>query len=110
MKILHIIYDDINNSWCGGGGAYRVFKVNENIAHNHEVTVLTGNFPGARSEKINGVNFIRVGLKTSYLLSRLSFTLLVPFVIQKHQSDIVVNECSYFAPCFADLYTKRHIP
>ncbi len=109
MKILHIIYDDIRNPWCGGGGAQRVFKINEYIAGRHDVTVLTGNYPGARNENINGVNYIRVGLKSSYLLSRISFTLLIPFVIQMFSSHLVVNECSFFSPCFADLYTKRPV-
>jgi glycosyltransferase involved in cell wall biosynthesis len=109
MKILHIIYDDIRNPWCGGGGAHRVSNVNEYIAQEHDVTVLTGNYPGARNESINGVNYLRVGLKSSYLLSRISFTLSIPFVIQMYPSHLVVNECSFFSPCFADLYTKRPV-
>lgn len=109
MKILHIIYDDIRNPWCGGGGAYRIAKVNENIINNNQAIVLTGNFPGAKDEKINGVRYKRVGLKSSYLLSRISFTLLIPYILRKYESDIVINDCSFFAPCFADLYTKRPV-
>ena len=109
MRILHIIYDDIRNPWCGGGGAYRVSQVNENIIHENQVIVLTGNFPRAKDEKINGVSYKRVGLKSSYLLSRISFTLFIPFFMRKYKSDIVINDCSFFAPCFADLYTKRPV-
>lgn len=109
MNILHIIYDDIRNPWCGGGGAQRVFKVNEYLARKHAVTVLTGNYPGARNENINGVDYIRVGLTSSYLLSRISFTAFIPFVIQMHSSHLVVNECSFFSPCFADVYTQRPV-
>ena len=109
MKILHIIYDDIKNPWCGGGGALRVYKVNESLARHHDITVLTGNFPGAKSEVIDGARYRRVGTSASYVLSRISFSLLVPFHIAKFRGDIVVNECSFFAPSLADLYTRRPV-
>lgn len=109
MRILHIIYDDIRNPWCGGGGAYRVSKVNKHIISDNQSIVLTGNFPGAKDENVRGVNYKRVGLSSSYLLSRISFTLLIPFFMRKYKSDIVINDCSFFAPCFADLYTKRPV-
>jgi glycosyltransferase involved in cell wall biosynthesis len=109
LKILHIIYDDIKNPWCGGGGALRVYKVNERLAPHHDVTVLTGHFPGAQDEAIRGSRFKRIGTKASYVLSRLSFALLVPFHIARFRGDIVVNECSFFAPSFADLYTRKPV-
>jgi glycosyltransferase involved in cell wall biosynthesis len=107
MRILHIIYDDVKNPWCGGGGALRAKRVNEYLSSTNQVTVLTGNFPGARHEKINNVKYIRIGSKASYLLSRISFSLLIPFYLRKLSRDILVNDISYFAPCFATLYTKR---
>lgn len=106
MKILHVIYDDIYNPWCGGGGALRAVKINEHLVSENQIYVLTGNFPGAQNKTVNGIHFIRVGLKSSYLLSRISFTLAVPFYIKSIRSDIVVNDVSYFAPCFANIYTK----
>ena len=71
--------------------------------------VLTGNFPGARNETINGVTYIRLGSKLSYLISRITFTLLIPFYMRKFQSDVVANDASYFSPCFAGLYTNRPV-
>ena len=109
MKILDIIYDDINNPWCGGGGALRVNKVNERLARHHDITVLTGNFPRAKEEVIEGVRYRRIGMSASYVLSRISFSLLVPLHIARFRGDVVVNECSFFAPSFADLYTKRPV-
>lgn len=109
MKILDIIYDDIKNPWCGGGGALRVCKVNEWLARHHDITVLTGNFPGARDEVIDGVRYRRIGTSASYVLSRISFSLRVPLHIARFRGDVVVNECSFFAPSFADLYTKRPV-
>ena len=109
MKILYIIYDDPGNPWCGGGGALRVRKVNEHLAKEHEITVITGNYPEAENEIVDGVRYVRIGIKSSYILSRLSFSFLIPFYLKKNGSDIVVNECSFFAPCFADIYTKRPV-
>ncbi|MFC1532321.1 glycosyltransferase family 4 protein [Thermodesulfobacteriota bacterium] len=109
MRILHIIYDDIKNPWCGGGGAYRVLKVNEYLAMENRIVVLTGNYPGAKNEKISNIKFIRIGLKSSYLLSRISFTLLIPFYLHKIKSDTIVNEFSFFSPCFADIYSRKPV-
>ncbi len=109
MKILHIIYDDIHNPWCGGGGAYRAHKINSFLSKEHEIIVLTGNFPNGRDETIDGVNYKRIGLCKSYLASRISFTFLIQFVITQYQSDILVNDCSFFSPCFAEILTRRPI-
>jgi len=110
MKILHIIYDDVKNPWCGGGGAYRALMINGQIAHEqHEVMVLTGNFPGAKNVINDNVTYKRVGLNTSYLISRISFTILVPFYLKRYQGDIIINDCSFFSPCFADIYSRRPV-
>ena len=109
MRILHTIYDDVRNPWCGGGGALRVKRVNEYLSSSNQITVLTGNFPGAQNETIQGVEYRRVGCKSSYLLSRVSFAMLIPFHMKRFKSDIVINDCSFFAPCFADLYTERPV-
>lgn len=84
----------------------RALEINERLARHNELTVLTGNFPGARNENINGVQYFRIGSRASYLLSRITFTLFIVFHIRKFNVDIVINDCSYFAPCFASLYTK----
>jgi glycosyltransferase involved in cell wall biosynthesis len=107
--ILHVIYDDIENPWCGGGGALRVLEVNKHLSREHQITVLSGNFPGALDQKRGRVLYKRLGTSASYVMSRLSFALLAPFHIRKFKADIVVNECSFFAPCFADLYTRKPV-
>jgi glycosyltransferase involved in cell wall biosynthesis len=109
MKILHIIYDDIHNPWCGGGGAYRAHRINSFLSKEHEIIVLTGNFPGGKDEDIDGVSYKRIGFCNSYLVSRISFTFLIQFFIKKYESDILVNDCSFFSPCFAEILTKRPI-
>ena len=109
MKILHIIYDDVQNPWCGGGGALRAKQINEKLALEHELLVLTGNFPTARNETINGVDYVRIGFGSNYILSRITFMMLIPFYLSRFKSELIVNDVSYFAPCFADCYTNRPV-
>lgn len=106
MRIVHIIYDDTKNPWCGGGGALRVLKVNEYLGKENNIVVLTGNYPGATDEKIGNVQYRRIGIKSSYLLSRISFTLLIPLYMHKLKHDIIINDFSFFAPCFVDIYSR----
>lgn len=82
--------------------------VNEYIAsQNHRVTVLTGNYPGARQTKVNGVTYIRAGLRKNYVLSRLSFSFLALFIALRFRCDCIINDCSVFAPCFVNGVTKK---
>lgn len=106
MRILHLIYDDPANKWCGGGGSIRAFEINKRIAKKYEVFVLTGRFPGSKNEKIDNINFIRVGSSKSYLLSRISFTLLIPFLLKKYKPDIIINDFSVFSPVFCEFFTS----
>ena len=49
MKILHLIYDDVENPWIGGGGAYRTREIYQRLSRwGHDCTVLCGNYPGAK--------------------------------------------------------------
>jgi len=109
VKILHIIYDDVKNPWCGGGGAVRAWEINRRLSSNHKITVLTGNYPVAKDEVSDNVTFHRVGLKKSYLASRISFTGMLPFVFRDYDYDLVVNDFSVFSPCFANRYTRKPV-
>jgi len=109
LKILHVIYDDRDNPWCGGGGARRVYEIYKRLSGKHRIIVVTGNYPGARNETIEGIRFLRVGLSGNYWLSRISFTMGIPFAVRKQDFDILINDFSLFSPCFADLYTKKPV-
>ncbi|NVM02949.1 MAG: glycosyltransferase family 4 protein [Candidatus Helarchaeota archaeon] len=100
MYIGHITYDDIKNPWCGGGGAKRVFEVDRRIAKKHRIKSFTGKFPGSKDEIIDSVEFIRIGFGFNYIVSRISFSLFIPFYIIKEKFDIVVNEFSAYSPSF----------
>ena len=74
MKICHLIYDDIANPWLAGGGAVRAREIYRRLAERHQVTLITGLFPGAqREEELDGIRFVRVGSDRSYARSRLAY-------------------------------------
>ena len=102
MKILHTIYDDVDNPWCGGGGAVRAIEINRRLAGSHEITLLTGHFPGAaRAEERDGIRIRRVGTGRNYLLSRLSFSALASRALEKWPFDLWVYDFSAFSPVYA---------
>ena len=102
MRILHTIYDDVENPWCGGGGAVRAMEINRRLAAKHDITLLTGNFPGAaREEDRDGFRIRRVGTSRNYWLSRLSFSALAPRVLAARPFDLWVYDFSAFSPVCA---------
>jgi len=109
VKILHIIYDDVHNPWVGGGGAIRAREINRLLAGRHAVTLLTGNYRGARSGDIDGIRYVRLGSGKRYFLSRLTFSILVPFALRKYDCDLIVNDFSIFSPCFIQWYTRKPV-
>lgn len=107
MKIVHIIYDDPKNHWVGGGGALRTAIINELLAAHHEITVITGSFKGAMQyEVINGVHYHRIGIAHTYLLSRISFSLLAGITLRRIPHDILIEDFSGNSPTFAPLFTN----
>ena len=109
MKILHIIYDDIENPWVGGGGAVRAWEINRLLSKKHTICMVTGKFPGARSCKMEGMHFERIGFGRHYFLSRLTFTLLTPFYLRKFDFDLIVNDFSIFSPVFCQWFTRKPV-
>ena len=47
MRILHTSYDDPWNPWLAGGGALRTWQISRRLAARHDVTLVTGRYPGA---------------------------------------------------------------
>src|SRR6476660_9447004 len=99
MRILHVIYDDISNPWLGGGGATRTLEIYSRVVEQgHRVLVVCGKYPGAFSrEKRQGVEYRRVGLGQSYVLSRLGFMAGAARLIKRGGYDIVIEDVSPFS-------------
>ena len=108
MNILHTLYDDIDNPWCGGGGALRTYEIARRLSHKHEITILTGAYPNAlREETREGVHIRRVGSDRSYLLSRMSFAHYASREIARANTDLWVHQFSAFAPLFVSRKKRR---
>lgn len=108
MKILHTIYDDIGNPWCGGGGALRALKISRHLAGKHEITLLTGTYPGAIANEFqNGLRIQRIGSNRSYALSRLSFSVLASNALVKEPFDLWVYNFSAFSPLQASARLRK---
>ena len=106
MRILHIIYDDIENPWLGGGGATRTLEIYRRMVRmGHKVIVVCGNYPGARRiHKRMGVTFRHCGSARSYVWSRLTFMPGAARLIRRGGYDIVVEDVSPFSPVGAPLW------
>lgn len=99
MRICHLIYDDLANPWLGGGGALRAREIYRRLADRHEITVVSGRFPGARQEEtVDGMRVLRVGSERGYALSRLGYMARAVGVLERESWDVWVNEFSAFAP------------
>ena len=99
MKICHLMYDDIANPWLGGGGAVRAMELYRRLSSRHEITVVSGLFPGAEPEtERHGLRLLRVGSARSYALSRLGYCREAVAWLQRLEWDLWINEFSAFAP------------
>lgn len=108
MKICHLIYDDVKNPWLGGGGALRAREIYCRLAGRHQITVVTGNFPGAVREEVDeGVRFLRVGSDASYMRSRLSYCRQALACLKGQEWEVWVHEFSAFAPLWPAARLRR---
>lgn len=106
MKILHIDYDDLNNPYAAGGQAYTTSELMQRLAKQHDITVVTGNYPGAKNITRKGVRYIRLGIgNKGYTVSMLSHWFLLPFYVAFHQKryDVILE-------CFTAPFTVSLIP
>jgi glycosyltransferase involved in cell wall biosynthesis len=109
MYIAHITYDDVKNPWCGGGGAKRVFEVDRRLAKRHKVKVFTGKYINCKDEIIDSVVFKRIGFGFNYIISRITFSIFIPFYVLREKFDIVVNEFSAYSPSFFFSRKRKNI-
>ena len=108
MKICHLMYDDLANPWLGGGGAVRAMELYRRLASRHEITVVSGLFPGAEIEtERHGLRLLRVGSARSYALSRVGYCRAAVAELQRLEWDLWINEFSAFAPLRVPVALRR---
>jgi glycosyltransferase involved in cell wall biosynthesis len=110
MRILHFIYDHIDNPWVGGGGAVRAFELNRRLARKgHSITMVCGNFPGATDGIREGIEFKFVGSAKNYRASVLSYSphAFIYLTREYKRYDIIVEDFAPWNPVFSFLYQRR---
>lgn len=110
MKIVCYTYDDTGNPWCGGGGAFRIETVHSLLSsQGHEVVFISGNYPGAKQRWTGNFKKKFYGVSWSYLLSRITFTVIANMHSIFCKADIFLTVFSVYAPVFNFLFRKRVI-
>jgi glycosyltransferase involved in cell wall biosynthesis len=108
VRICHLIYDDLANPWLGGGGAVRAREIYRRLAGRHQITLVTGRFPGAApEEERDGLRFVRVGSERGYALSRLGYCREAVRALERQEWDVWVHEFSAFAPLAVPARLRR---
>jgi glycogen synthase len=100
VKVLHFIYDDGANPWVAGGGAVRAAEIYRRLGHRLNVTVLTGNYPGARELEEGGVRYRRLGARRPYAWSRLTYALRANWRLRRGDYDVAMFDYSAYTPIF----------
>jgi glycosyltransferase involved in cell wall biosynthesis len=111
VRVLHTIYDHPGNPWVGGGGAVRAHELSRRlVARGHEVTLLSGRYPGALDRVEGGVEvrFLGTGGR-GYLASTFSFALAAMRHVLRHsrEYDVVVEDFAPWNPVFTPLLSAR---
>jgi glycosyltransferase involved in cell wall biosynthesis len=109
MRILHAIYDDIENPWVGGGGATRTLEIYRRaVRSGHRVVVLCGRYPGAPVRRVrDGVRYRYVGGGRSHVWSRLTYMIGAARLIRRGGYDIVIEDVSPYSPIFSPMWSSR---
>jgi len=101
MHILHLDYDDLNNTFGPGGQARFTYELYKRLSKKNKITVLTGMYPDAKNITTDGIHYKRLGIGfLGSKVSILSYWLLIPFYVffLQHNFDIII-EC--FTPPFS---------
>lgn len=112
MQVIFSNYDDINNPYYGGGGALAVHEVARRlVARQHQVTVLTGCYPGSKNELIDGVQYKRVGFHLlDARIGQLAFQFALPWHVARLEFDVWVESFTPpFSTALLPLFTKKPV-
>jgi glycosyltransferase involved in cell wall biosynthesis len=110
----HIIissYDDISHPVYAGGGARAVFEVASRLTSSYSITVITGNYPGAKNKKMGGVMYKRIGpANINPKLGQLVFHMLLPIYVKKEFFDLWIESFTPpFSTSFLQLFTHKPV-
>lgn len=111
MSIIFSSYDDLKNPVYAGGGAIAIHEVAKRLVKNFDITVLTGNYPGAKNEIIDGVMYIRIGLPFfAERLGQLLYHFFLPWHVLTKSYDVWIESFTPpFSTSFTPLFTKKPV-
>lgn len=112
MKILHLVYDHMDNSWLGGGGAVRAYELCRRLAgKGHDVTMLCGRYPGAKDYSEGNLNVRFVGLSRGYTISTFSYAASATAFVFAHggEFDVIVEDLTPWNPAFPFIMTRTPV-
>jgi glycosyltransferase involved in cell wall biosynthesis len=108
QRLSYYSYDSLGNSWLSGGGALRDFEILKRQKSVWSgITVWVGAYPGFKDGVREGINYRGLGFGKSYLVSRLSFTLLANVKILFDTAGTIGNSLSAYAPILFGLFRGR---
>ena len=107
ISVLHLAFEDHRRPGSGGG-AYRTHEVARRMAERHDMTVVTTTWRGARDRVEDGVRYVHVGLPGGYLVEVVSYFLCLPFVLRRHEADVVIEDfAAPMSSALVPLYERR---
>ncbi|MBI5741422.1 MAG: glycosyltransferase family 4 protein [Nitrospirae bacterium] len=112
MKVLHCIYDHIRNPWVAGGGAFRVHEIYRRFPETHDITIVSGAYPGAVPYAEGNTRYMFLGARwNNYVLSTFSYAAKTANYLREHAGDydIVVEDFAPYNPVFSFLRHKAAV-
>ncbi len=103
-SLSYYSYDSLGNPWLSGGGALRDFEILKRQRGDWSgIVIWTGRYPGFKDGEREGIRFRGLGFGRSYLVSRLSYTVLANLRLLRDRADVIGNSISAYAPMLAGL-------
>ena len=78
----------------------RVRELYRRLSSRLDVSVVTGNYPGARDETIDGVSYVRLGATGPYAWSRLTYAAAANAMLRRANYDAALFDFSGYTPLF----------
>jgi glycosyltransferase involved in cell wall biosynthesis len=110
VKILHFIYDHVNNPWVGGGGAVRALEIYRRLSGRHQITVVSGTYPGAKDYSEGALEFHFVGTeRNNYFLSTFCYSAKAARFLNNsaESADVIVEDFAPWNPVFSFRHKKK---
>jgi glycosyltransferase involved in cell wall biosynthesis len=104
LRIFHFLYDHTLNPWLGGGAAIRAREIYCRLSTRHDITIISGRYPGAKDYTEGGVKYHFVGTnRANYILSTFSYAFSAARYLRdnRDKADVVVEDFAPYNPIFS---------